>query len=465
MIKYKLGMLVSILILSAMIIHPLSAQVEEAPRENVTGEQTGDQGAGIMDTIFKALGDAAEESIEQGIEEFVGTYKGRIDEVKLLERRGNAVVLEVNYKDVKRSDGVYVQGEVLKWGKPLEGFKSTLSTIRNKKGTVNLTIGWEQKGASEWGLDSEQVTSNQIRLSLVRETNPDRPFGALVYDFPKTWTGSSEIEVPEEAATAEPSVSDDAIELAEGETVDEDQTESTGTTAVIPSATLIPTGTVLKPAQTTLSKPSAAVRQPATTTSAGQITATSPQSVSTSVKDPSRPSVKPKAAIPLDKPGLIYKMHQHFKLAKWRSAAGILPAPGSANDNRGFVRFLKEGKICPNTKAANLLQTHPQWISNGWITGIYPRMKLGKNVKFKSVGALLNGASGSDGVVMEVFVLDKARQTRIIRKRINCNGYKSLEADLSKWAGKTVSILLRVNAGKTSAQDWAVWVNPILENR
>jgi hypothetical protein len=138
---------------------------------------------------------------------------------------------------------------------------------------------------------------------------------------------------------------------------------------------------------------------------------------------------------------------------------------GATNDNRGFVRSLKEGMICPNNKANNLLQTHPQWVNGGTIEGRYPAMILGKNVKFKSIGALLKGANSSDGVIMSVSVLYNGKLKRVLRKRINCNAYTSLEADLSSWAGKKIQIVLNVSAGKTSTHDWAVWVNPRLDDK
>jgi hypothetical protein len=204
-----------IFLLFLFTVHAFS-QVDEDPIKE-GAPATKDEGAkkegGFMDTLFNALGNAANESLKMGIDEFIGTYKGRIGEVKFLERRGNSIVLEVKYDGVKRKDGVYVKGEVLKWGETLDGFNSTLSSIRDKSGSVIMTISHKQDD-SGWGISPEQITSDQLRLSLVRETNPERPFGELVYDFTKTWTDSSEIEKPEEAKASETNT---AIELAEGE--------------------------------------------------------------------------------------------------------------------------------------------------------------------------------------------------------------------------------------------------------
>ncbi len=420
------------------------AQVEEEiPEKGSPAEkESGSKDGGVMDTLFKALGGAAQESLKEGIDDFIGTYKGRIGDVKFLERRGNSIVLEVKYEGVKRSDGVYVKGEILKWGESLDGFRSTLSSLREKTGSVKITISWQEQDDSGWGVSSEPVTSDQIRLALVRETNPERPFGELVYDFKKTWTDSSEIEEPEETSASE---SDAGIELAEGEKPEQTKPEISDIKPVKPG-TIIKTGTILKPARAVTVKPSASTGTTATQTVAAVATAKIP-------------------AIDLNKPGTLYDLYKHANAAKWKTNAGELKFPGTSADKQGFVLTMDNGIICPDNKAKNLLQTHPEWVNGGWIEGRYPVMILGSNFKFRATGAMLKGATNSDGVIMSVGVFHDNRVRRILRKKIDCSAYIRLEADLSEWAGKEVQIVLHVSSGTTSAQDWAVWVNPRLTNQ
>ncbi|MBN2419511.1 MAG: hypothetical protein JXL81_09025 [Deltaproteobacteria bacterium] len=451
MTRLKFSMALPLFLLLFLFTISASAQVEEAiPEEDAQAEEQGESGSGgVMDTLFKALGNAAQDSLKEGIDDFIGTYKGHIGEVKFLERRGNAVVLEVKYEGVKRKDGVYVQGEILQWGEPLDGFKSTLSPLKGKSGSVVLTIGWEDQADSDWGISSEeQVTSDQIRLSLVRETNPERPFGELVYDLAKTWTDSSEIEVPEVAGSA----TDGAIELAEGETAETTQTVKPGIAAIRPGGITIQKGAVLKPSQVVTAKPSPA-------------TSSSTQKTEIPAKKSPYAASAITPVLKLNKPGTIYDMYKNAASASWKSSAGKLNFPGSTGDKQGFVLTMANGTICPNNKAKNLLETHPQWVEKGSIKGIYPRMVLGNNFKFKAVGAMLKGAANSDGVIMLVSVLHDNRIHHIVRKRVNCNAYQDLEADLSSWAGKEIQIILEVGAGKTSTQDWAVWVYPRLTNQ
>jgi len=273
MTRYKLGPALLLFCLLSIVIPPVIAQTDETPSS--TEETSGEKG-GLMNTLFKALGSVAQDALQEGIDEFIGTYKGHIGEVKFIERRGNAIVLDVKYDGVKREDGVYARGEILQWGQPLKGFKSTLSALQGKSGTVALTIGWQQGDGSGWVEQSEeQVTSDQIRLSLVRESNPDRPFGSLVYDFSKTWTTSSDIETPEAAYEAYEDYveaeedateayedyveAEGADELAEGEETEETQAVAAETKPARPVVMKpIQIGTILKPSQIATAKPTAA---------------------------------------------------------------------------------------------------------------------------------------------------------------------------------------------------------------
>ena len=257
----------------------------------------------------------------------------------------------------------------MQWGESLEGFKSTLSPLKGKSGSVVLTIGWQgEQVDSDWGISSDEpVTSDQIRLSLVRETNPERPFGELVYDFTKTWSSSSEIESPEESAE-ETADTEDAIELAEGETAETTPTVKPGITTVKPSVTL-QKGMVLKPSPVTAVKPAVS-------------TSTSTQKTEL----PARPiAVHPRTKpVDLTGPDAVYNFYKNANAAKWKSSAGTLKFPGSAGDRQGFVLTMANGTICPNNKAVNLLETHPQWVNGGSIEGRYPLMIPGKNTKFKA---------------------------------------------------------------------------------
>lgn len=351
--------------------------------------------------------------LQQGIDEFIGNYKGRLGDVRLVERRGNRVVLEVTYDDVKRSDNVYVQGEVRQFGARLEGFSNTLSSVSGSHGKATLVIGWTPQGDDGWGTRVSEIQSDQIRLFLVRGSNPDRPFGEIIYDMSKTWKDS---DAPDE----ESMVADNgAIGLEDDQTASEDKPA--------PSIFIKP-GTILKP------------YTPAQTS----------------------PPVLAKPLVQNQYTVQQYDFYENAKSAQWKTGAGALSFPGSVNDAKGFVRCLPQGTLNSGNAAVNLLQTHPEWKNGGWIEGQFPMMNLGDNLHFKSVAGFLKGADNSDGAVFQVYVKENNKYYRAASSRVAANKYETIDADLSRWAGKKVQLVLRVRSGNTSDQDWAVWVKPRL---
>ncbi len=140
---------------------------------------------------------------------------------------------------------------------------------------------------------------------------------------------------------------------------------------------------------------------------------------------------------------------------------------GPTNDNRGFVRVVLNG-LCEDQKRYNLLQMHPKWVSKGSIKGYLPSALMPTHAIFKAKVGFLKGATGSDGVTFQVWVHFTANGKQVGYRILN---YKKLYndkmteviADLSHLSGKNVRIELRVDAGNSSGQDWAVWADPKIE--
>lgn len=398
-----------------------------------SGATDSESGGSFFKGFMEELGKAAKGAADQKLEEWSGTYEGRIGEVTLVESRSDAVVLEIQYEKVKRSDGVFVQGEVLSGGEVLEGFASTLSQVRGKRGKSLLTLRRIEGEADPWGLSESRLDSDQLKLFLVRETHPDHPFGFLYYDFPKTWGEAASADEP--GAETASSSEEEAIELAEGENLEGGNPAEEETPA-------IQTGTVLKPAQVkTLPAPT-------------------PSRQATQAKPVLRPTrTKPMAVV---EPIGSYDFYANADKAHWRAGRQALPFSGGVKDERGFVRRIPRGYLSTGNKSVMMLQTHPQWRSGGWIAGIYPAFVPGKAVHFKSVAGFLKGADHSDGATFIVQVYENGRYTNLVKKQVTPAQYVSLDGDLSAWAGKKIQLILRVNAGQSSAQDWAVWVKPRL---
>ncbi len=377
--------------------------------------------------------------LQESIDEWIGNYKGSLGNVKLLERLGNKVILEVTYDNVKRSDNVYVQGEVRYFSEKLEGFSNTLNSVQGSQGKVTLAIGFTPQEDNAWGTTISQTQSDQIRLFLVRKSNPDRPFGEIVYDLPKIWTNS---DAPDEEEMVADS---DGIELE-----DEPGNSNTTPTNTPGPSIFVKPGTILKPKTPAIVTQTPAKTVPQTTT------------------QPATPAVK--TTIPARKAPITqfqykvqsYDFYSNAKSAKWKSASGSLPFPGPGNDRRGFVRPIRSGKLNSGNAANTLLQTHPEFKKNGWIDGLFPMMLLGDNIHFKAIVGFYYGANQTDGATFQVHVKENNKYYRVASARVTSKNYARLDADLSRWAGKKVQIALLVRAGNTSTHDWAVWVKPRL---
>lgn len=150
--------------------------------------------------------------------------------------------------------------------------------------------------------------------------------------------------------------------------------------------------------------------------------------------------------------------------ASWFSGAGSLPFPGSDSDNRGFALYRDDCQLEDDGTYPRVLETHPQWVSNGWIMGRYPQITVPAEAELKVTLGFLKGATGTDGATFEVQFEEGQNRHTIISRYATYDGHlDSATANLSSLAGKTGCFSLYVNAGKGSGQDWAAWIGAKIE--
>jgi len=156
--------------------------------------------------------------------------------------------------------------------------------------------------------------------------------------------------------------------------------------------------------------------------------------------------------------------------ASWSSGAGTLSFPGSDSDSRGFALYRDNWQLEDNSIKTRVLETHPQWVSNGWIMGIYPQVTVPSNAEIKITVGFIKGATASNGVTFEVKFQEFRGLTQapavhsILSHDATYDGkLDSLTANLSSVAGKTGNFVLYVNAGQSSGQDWAAWAEAKIE--
>ncbi len=158
----------------------------------------------------------------------------------------------------------------------------------------------------------------------------------------------------------------------------------------------------------------------------------------------------------------LYNFHDKASTASWSSISGTLTFPGSEADARGFVMFRDDQKLDDGTVYHRVLETHPAWVTGGFIQGVYtvgdirPGDRFRARVGFLYAEGMTAGAvtfiiKGGDGTVLGSF--GDTRNGAIV----------NIDLDLAPIAGKTNQIILRVEANNPDGgQDWACWVNPRL---
>jgi hypothetical protein len=157
-------------------------------------------------------------------------------------------------------------------------------------------------------------------------------------------------------------------------------------------------------------------------------------------------------------PHVAYDFVEMAPTAYWWTKVGAsmvaLPFPGALGDNRGFATYLYNVKLSDGNTYARVLETHPQWVDNGWISGKYSGVYVPPGAKLRIKVGLINGANaGNVG-----FYIGKLGAVATIS--LDCayaDGVKEMEADLGAYAGQTIDFVLGANANGSSAQDWAAW--------
>jgi hypothetical protein len=155
---------------------------------------------------------------------------------------------------------------------------------------------------------------------------------------------------------------------------------------------------------------------------------------------------------------LAYDFVEQAPTAYWWTKVGAsmvaLPFPGAIDDSRGFATYRYSIKLSDGNTYARVLETHPQWIDNGWISGKYSGIYVPPGAKLRIKIGLINGASAGN-VEFHIGKLgDVATISTIVAY---ADGVKVVEADLSAYAGQTIDFVVGTNANGSSSQDWAAW--------
>jgi hypothetical protein len=149
-----------------------------------------------------------------------------------------------------------------------------------------------------------------------------------------------------------------------------------------------------------------------------------------------------------------------------------LPCPGNDTDDKGFVKPLGPNfTLETDQRAERTFETHPMWVNDGYIFGVFGLRSLGIELRggdrfLADVGFLKGAAAGE--VRFSVWYTASSdgsgTKTKLAEVDDRHDGaLKSINVSLSSYVGGNGAIVLRVDSRGSSAQDWAVWVNPRIE--
>lgn len=159
-----------------------------------------------------------------------------------------------------------------------------------------------------------------------------------------------------------------------------------------------------------------------------------------------------------------FDLHTRAGEANWVSGASTLTFGGPETDSNGFAMYRNGQRLENNTSPAKVLETHPQWVTDGVITGTYPAYTVVSGERFKAkIGflALSDGTCGAGNVKFQVNYREAGLTKPLGEWTDTCDGtLKDLDVDLGSIAGKTVQFVLAALANGSAGQDLAVWVSP-----
>ncbi len=163
-----------------------------------------------------------------------------------------------------------------------------------------------------------------------------------------------------------------------------------------------------------------------------------------------------------------YNFADNYCAAQWVSGAGILPCPGLDTDIRGFVIRRDSPKWSSGGQEdEHAVETHPEWVDNGVITGMSPGINIVSGDRFVAdVGCLYkSGGSACNFKYQVTYKVDGGSLALLIQgTKAYGETPTRIDVDLSSFAGHSVQFALVVMANGVSTQDWAVWLMPSIRH-
>ena len=150
-------------------------------------------------------------------------------------------------------------------------------------------------------------------------------------------------------------------------------------------------------------------------------------------------------------------------LASWKNGSGEVPAFGVETSQSGAYIKMSDGG----------LEMVPEQVPQGWIQGYWgsfytdqetrtdqvAAIKIPTKLHFIATVGLSPSATGSDGVTFKLGLKDLSDTMNFLPgKTMTVPGqFETWDINLSDYEGQKVFFVLRVEAGGSAANDFAVW--------
>jgi len=159
-----------------------------------------------------------------------------------------------------------------------------------------------------------------------------------------------------------------------------------------------------------------------------------------------------------------YNFCPYAHLATWKNGSGNVPDFGAESSPSGAYIKLGDGG----------LEIVPEQVPQGWTQGYFGffyteggfggktevcYIKVPPKCKFVANVGLSSSAAGSDGVVFKLGIKDMSDTLNFLPgKTMTVPGkFENWVIDLKEYEGQRVQFVLRVDAGKTATNDFAIW--------
>lgn len=173
----------------------------------------------------------------------------------------------------------------------------------------------------------------------------------------------------------------------------------------------------------------------------------------------------------VNNPAVVFDFVTKAPNAKWQGGPPLvdLPWPGGEGDSNGFARWVSSGNLeTGGAIQGQCLETHPRWVDNGYIAGTYTELytsgyTVQSGDRFRAVVGLLQNANAGN-VTFKVMLRTTSSGNPWIAQVADAygDGFKTIDVDLSPYAGQKADVILQVDAGANASQDWACWLQAVI---